>query len=228
MVGVCLCLLWAAAEVPAHLPPWLGILGSPPIWPALADDLSIVTSRASVCVASPNDASTPIPLPTNRFTLPLIKTGDNYLQIMYLVLFWLCSPGFSTARSDELLLTDARNALASPFWEGQLWTALKDGPALFLFKNTGSTFYGKSFEMLQVLEDHFHPSSISNSFTTLLALFNDTQGEKESIREFCSRFEGHMGALSWLLVAISPILQVMCFLWGMHSRYQDLLSQFAS
>jgi hypothetical protein len=40
--------------------------------------------------------------------------------------------------------------------------------------------------MLQVLEDHFHPSSISNSFTTLFALFNDTQGKKESIHEFRS------------------------------------------
>jgi hypothetical protein len=37
-----------------------------------------------------------------------------------------------------------------------------------------------------------------------------------------------MGALSCLSVAIHPILQVMLFLWGMHSRYQDLLSQFAS
>jgi hypothetical protein len=36
-----------------------------------------------------------------------------------------------------------------------------------------------------------------------------------------------MGALSWLSVAIPPILQVMLFLWGMHSHYQDLLSQFA-
>jgi hypothetical protein len=92
----------------------------------------------------------------------------------------------------------------------------------------GSTFYGKGFEMLQVLEDRFRPSSISNSFTTLLALFNDTQGEKESIHKFRSQFEGNIGALSWSLVAIPPILQVMLFLWGMHSRYQDLLSQFAS
>jgi hypothetical protein len=136
----------------------------------------------------PDDASTPIPLPTNRFTLPPIKTGDDYLQTRDLVLFWLCSPGFSMARSDELLLTDARSALTSQFWEGQLQTALKDGPARFLFKNTGSTFYGKGFEMLQVLKDHFHPSSISNSFTTLLALFNDTQEEKESIHEFRSCF----------------------------------------
>ncbi len=34
--------------------------------------------------------------------------------------------------------------------------------------------------------------------------------------------------LSWSLVAIPPILQVMLFLRGMHSRYQDFLSQFAS
>jgi hypothetical protein len=91
----------------------------------------------------------------------------------------------------------------------------------------GSTFYGKGFEMLQVLEDHFRPSSISNSFANLLALFNDMQGKKESIHKFWSQFEGHIGALSWLLVAIPPILQVMLFLWGMHLRYQDLLSQFA-
>ncbi len=123
---------------------------------------------------------------------------------------------------------DAWNAFASQFWEGQLRSAFKDGPVHFLFKNMGPTFYGKGFEILQVLEDHFHPSSISNSFTTLLALFNDTQGEQESIHEFYSRFEGHMGALFCSLVAIPPIIQVMLFLWGMHSRYQDLLSQFAS
>jgi hypothetical protein len=82
--------------------------------------------------------------------------------------------------------------------------------------------------MLQVLKDNFHHSSISNSFTTLLALFNDTQGNKEDIHEFRSRFEGHLGALSWSLVVIPPILQVMLFLWAMHLRYKDLLSQFVS
>jgi hypothetical protein len=82
--------------------------------------------------------------------------------------------------------------------------------------------------MLQVLEDNFHPSSISNSFTTLLALFKDTQGNNEGIHEFWSWFEGHLGALSRLSVAIPPILQVMLFLCTMHSRYSDLLSQFAS
>jgi hypothetical protein len=71
--------------------------------------------------------------------------------------------------------------------------------------------------MLQVLEDNFHPSSISNSFTTLLALLNNTQGNKEGIHGFWLWFEGHLGALSWSLVNILPILQVMLFLQAMHS-----------
>jgi hypothetical protein len=167
--------LWAASLANTSMPiPVPGTSPSPgdasmPLW-----------------VASPANTPTPIPVPTDRFTLPAIKTGDDYLQTRDLILFWLCSLGFSTARLDELLLTDARNALASQYWEGQLRGALKDGPVCFLFKNTGFTFYGKGFEMLQVLEDHFRPSSISNSFTTLLALFNDTQGKKESIHEFQS------------------------------------------
>ena len=204
---------------------------------ATVDDLSVSTSRASLHggapgaparVSSPEPSLAPIPVPSDRFTLAPIKTGDDYLQQRDILLFWLRADGFSTARVDDLLITDSRNALASQFWEGQLRTSLKDGPARFLFENTGTTYFGKGFEMLQVLEDHFRPSSISNSFTTLLALFNDTQGDKESIHEFRSRFEGHMGALSRSSVAIPPILQVMLFLRGMHSRYQDLLSQFAS
>ena len=101
-----------------------------------------------------------------------------------LILFWLRTPGFSTARDDSLLVTDTRNSLASQFWEGQLRTALKDGSVRHLFENTDTKYFGKGFEMLQVLEDNFRPSSISNSFTNLLALFNDTQGDKESLHEF--------------------------------------------
>jgi hypothetical protein len=196
------------------------------------DDLSISISRASirggspppVRVLSPDVPLVPIPVPTDRFTLPPIKSTDDYLQTRDVLLFWLRSLGFSAARSDELLLMDARNALASLFWEGQLWAAIKDEPTRFLFKNKGTTFYGKGFEMLQVLKDHFCPSTNSNSFTALtalLSLFSDTQGNKESIHEFWSRFEGHMGALSCLLVAIPPILQVMLFLRGMHSHYHS-------
>jgi hypothetical protein len=176
-------------------------------------------------------ATTPpvtIPLPVDRFTLPPIKTTDDYLAARDLIMYWLRRPGFSTARSDGALITDSVNALASQFWEGQLRTALKDGPARFLFSNTGSTFYDKGFEMLQVLEENFRPSSISNTFTTLLSLFNDRQSDKEGIHEFRSRFEGHFSALSRSSVAIPQILQVMLFLRALHSRYQDLLNQFAS
>ena len=143
-------------------------------------------------------------------------------------MYWLRCPGFSTARSDGALVTDSANVLASQFWEGQLRAALKDGPASFLFENTGSTFYDKGFKMLQVLEDNFHPSSISNTFTTLLSLFNDKQSDKEGIHESRSHFKGHFSTLSRSSVAIPQILQVMIFLRALRSRYQDLLNQFAS
>jgi hypothetical protein len=117
----------------------------------------------------------PIPLPVDRFTLPSIKTSNNYLAAWDLILYWLRRPGFSIARSDAALITDLSNALASQFWEGQIRTALKDGPTRFIFENTGSTYFDKGFEMLQVLQDNFHPSSISNTFTPLLSLFNDRQ-----------------------------------------------------
>jgi hypothetical protein len=98
----------------------------------------------------------------------------------------------------------------------------------YLFENTNSNYFGKGFEMIQVLKDNFHPSSISNSFTTLLTLFNDTQGDKEGIHKVRSQFEGHLGALSRPSVAIPPILQVMLFLCAIHVCYSDLLSQFTS
>jgi len=140
------------------------------------EDLSDSTSQASTRGGSPIKTSlVPIPVPTERFTIPQIKSADDYLQTRNVLLFWLRFLGFLTARLDELLLTDERNSLASQFWEGHLQAAIKDRPARFLFENTGSTFYGKGFEILQVLEDHFCPSSISNLFTTLLTLFNDTQ-----------------------------------------------------
>jgi len=125
----------------------------------------------------------PIPLPTAApFTLPAIKNATDYLQTLELILYWLRRPGYSTARSDSALITDSRNTLASQFWEGQIQTALKDGgDAQFLFENTGTTYYDKGFEMLQVLEDNYRPSSISNTFTTLLSLFNDTQSDSEGL-----------------------------------------------
>ncbi len=170
----------------------------------------------------------PIPLPVNQFTLPSINLSDDYLAAQDLILYWLHRPSLSTVRSDAALITDLSNALASQFWEGQIRTALKDGPPRFLFENTGSAYFDKGFEMLQVLEDNFCPSSISNTFTTLLSLFNDRQSNMEGIHEFCLQSEGNLLALSRSLVAIPQILQVMLFLRAIHSCYQDLLNQFAS
>jgi hypothetical protein len=82
--------------------------------------------------------------------------------------------------------------------------------------------------MLQVLENNFCPSPISNTFTSLLALFNTTQGDKEGLHKFRLHFEGHVAALSQSLVAIPPILQVMLFLCALHSPYNDILTQFGS
>ncbi len=96
-----------------------------------------------------------------------IKSGNEYLKSRDLILFWLRSPGFSTARDDSLLVTDPPNSIASQFWEGQLRTAMKDGFVRHLFENTDTKYFGKGFEMLQVLEDDFCPSSISNSFINL-------------------------------------------------------------
>ena len=42
----------------------------------------------------------PIPLLVVWFTLPPIKSGDDYFQYHDLILFWLHTPGFSTARDD--------------------------------------------------------------------------------------------------------------------------------
>jgi hypothetical protein len=75
------------------------------------------------------------------------------------------------------------------------------------------------FEMLQVLEDNFRPSSISNTFTTLLSLFNNRQSDTEGIHKFCLQFVENLSALSCLLVAIPQILQVMLFLRAIYLRY---------
>jgi len=107
--------------------------------------------------------------------------------------------------------------------------ALKDGgDTWFLFENTGTLYYDKGFEMLQALEDHYCPSSISNTFTTLLSLFNDKQSDAEGIHAFRSRFEGNLSILSHSSVAIPQILKVMLFLRAIHPCYDGLLTQFAS
>jgi hypothetical protein len=82
--------------------------------------------------------------------------------------------------------------------------------------------------MLAVLMQHYRPDSVANAFTSLLSLFNDVQGSKESVLQYPSRFDGIVMDLSQRKVAIPQILMVMLFLCAIHSRYSDLLEQFCT
>jgi hypothetical protein len=82
------------------------------------------------------------------------------------------------------------------------------------------------FEMIDVLNRHCRPDSVTNTFTTLMSLFNDVQGDKEPIVEFRSRFDGMIMDMARSKVVIPPLLLVMIFIRALHSRYSDLLDQF--
>jgi hypothetical protein len=185
-------------------------------------------SAAAVPVSAPLPAPVgPTPLPVNRFTLPPIKSGSDYLRTWDLILFWLRSSGFSTGRSDSALITDTTNSLASQSWEGQLQMAVQDGPVRFLFDNTGDLYFGHRFEMLAALETNFKPATFSHAFATLLSLVNNKQAE-EGIHEFLACFEGHLHNMSRSTVSIPPILQAMLFLWALHPCYKAIIDLFTS
>jgi hypothetical protein len=67
---------------------------------------------------------------------------------------------------------------------------VQDRSLHFLFENKGSMYDGKDFEMLAALNQHCHPNSVANAFTTLLSLFNNSMGASEEIMDFCSQFDG--------------------------------------
>ncbi len=113
-------------------------------------------------------------------------------------------------------------------WEGQLHLAVQDGPLWFLFKNNGSQFHGQGFEMLATLMQHCCPDTVSNAFTSLLSLFNNVQGESESILEYWSRFDNLTLELGWCKVMIPSILLVMLFLCALHGWYFIIFDQFQS
>ena len=57
-------------------------------------------------------------------------------------------------------------------------------------------------EMIDVLNRHCRPDSVTNAFTTLMSLFNDVQGDTKPIVEFWSRFEGMVLDMSRCKVVI--------------------------
>jgi hypothetical protein len=84
----------------------------------------------------------------------------------------------------------------------------------------------KGFKMLAALNHHCCPNLVSNAFTTLLLLFNDSMGKSEEIMPFRSRFDGMINYMACCKIVIPPILTVMFFLHLLHSRYKDLLVKF--
>ncbi len=87
-------------------------------------------------------------------------------------------------------------------------------------------FHEKGFEIIDVLNHHCHPDSVTNAFTTLMSLFNDVQGDSEPIVKFWSRFDGMIMDLSCCKDVIPPLLLVMIFIRALHLRYSDILDQF--
>ena len=175
----------------------------------------------------------PLPLPTTApvpraelLKLDPLKDPKSFIDSLEQIQFYLRMPEFSPGTVDGVLATSLSNQEASRAWEGALRAAVKDGTLRFLFENKGSQYHGRGFEMLSALMQHCRPDTVSNAFTSLLSMFNDIQGDSESIIEFRSRFDGLNLELSRCKVFLPPILLVMLFLRALHSRYSALFDQY--
>ena len=184
--------------------------------------------------SAPDPAPAPIPCdprgPVRSELLKLdpFKDAKGFLDSLEQIQFYLRMPEFSTGHVDNSLTTDASNLEASRAWEGQLRAAVKDGTLKFLFENKGSLYHGRGFEMLATLIQHCRPDSVSNAFSSLLSIFNDVQGDTESIIEYRSRFDGLILELSRCKVTIPSFLMVMLFLRALHARYSVIFEQYRS
>jgi hypothetical protein len=89
-------------------------------------------------------------------------------------------------------------------------------------------FHGRGFEMLATLMQHCCPDTVTNSFSSLLSLLNDVQGESESIIKYQSRFDGLTIELARCKVVIPSLLLVMLFLHALHGRYSTIVKQFCT
>ena len=176
----------------------------------------------------PPAPAVPVPVRAELLKLDPIKDAKGFLDSLETIQFYLRMPEFSTGHADDSLTTDAANLEASRAWEGVLRSAVKDGTLKFLFENKGTLYHGRGFEMLAALMQHCRPDSVSNAFSSLLSLFNDVQGESESIIEYRSRFDGLTLELSRCKVTIPSFLMVMLFLRALHSRYSVIFEQYRS
>ena len=72
--------------------------------------------------------------------------------------------------------------------------------------------------MIDILNRHCHPDSVTNAFATLVSLFNNVQGDKEPIDEVRSCFDGMVMDMAHGKVIIPPLLHVMIFICALHSQ----------
>jgi hypothetical protein len=174
----------SAVTAPVVVPPAV----APPAVPVLP--LVAVSMPQVVKVDSPRSFVPPAPAPllmirpAEPFKLPPIADVKAYLNLLSILQYYLCRPEFSTQHSDNALITDSRNAEASSYWEGQIRVTVQDGSLHFLFKNKGLLYNGKGFKMLAALNQHCHPDSVANAFTTLMSPFNNSMSKSEDIMAF--------------------------------------------
>ena len=211
-----------------------------PVPPSAAPSLGPSPALAPGPGSGPPPAPAPAPLPLVPPPAPIgpvraellkldpIKDAKGFLDSLETIQFYLRMPEFSTGHADNSLTTDVLNVEASRAWEGQLRLAVKDGSLKFLFENKGSLYHGRRFKMLAALMQHCHPDSVSNAFSSLLSIFNNVQGDNESIIEYRSRFDGLTLELSRCKVTIPSFLMVMLFLRALHGRYSVIFEQYRS
>jgi hypothetical protein len=83
---------------------------------------------------------------------------------------------------------------------------VQNGSLCFLFKNEGSQFDGNGFKMLAALNQHCCPDSVSNTFTMLMLLFNDSMTKSKEIMVFCLCFDGMVNDMAWCKITGDVLL----------------------
>ncbi len=230
--------------IPCWSPPQAHIPQAAQVFPAAPVPLVVPTAPTPVVspaaqapvLAPPKPVAPPPTLAVSSLTparvellkLDPMKDAKEFLDLFKTIQYYLRMPEFSTGHANGSLTRDLANLEASWAWEGQLCLAMKDGSLCFLFVNKGTQYHGQGFEMRAALTQNCFPGTVSNAFASLLSLFNDVQGELESILEYRSRFNGLTLELLQCKVAIPPLLLVVLFLWAIHSCYADIIEQFCS
>jgi hypothetical protein len=103
---------------------------------------------------------------------------------------------------------------------------VKDGKLCFLFENKGNIYNGRGFEMLSALNTYCCPDLVANAFSSLLSIFNELQGDDESILAFWSWFDGLIFEMACCKVVIPPLLLIMLFLRVLRSCYSNIVEQY--